>query len=180
MPISLYSENVRDLIHRPGEMRERDREFAVPEELGAGLLTVKAGENLRLDVRLESIHEGILASVSVKTVARGICGRCLKDLKQDVKVEFQELFAYSLDEAYEYEVHGDYVDLEPPLRDAVVLSLPFQPVCQPECLGLDPVTGEEITEASGVSAEPDIDPRWAALTELAASTDRGEDTESTS
>ncbi|MFC4223416.1 YceD family protein [Lysinibacter cavernae] len=172
-------------------MRERVREFPVPEELGAGLVTVKAGENLALDVRLESIHEGILVSARVSTVARGVCGRCLADLEEDVEVEFQELFAYSLDEAFDYEVQDDHVDLEPPLRDAVVLSLPFQPVCQPECHGLDPLTGEKLTEDAASQAEPDVDPRWAALQELAgrgqsgesdhdASTERDEDTKSSS
>ncbi len=178
MPISVYSENVRDLIHRPGEMRERERNIVVPEELGAGLITVKAGENLTLDLRLESVHEGILATVNVTTTARGVCGRCLSDLEKDVQVEFMELFAYSLDEAYEYAVQDDHVDLEPPLRDAVVLSLPFQPVCEPECFGIDPATGEKRTEAVIDDAPQDIDPRWAALNNLNASKNESTDTES--
>ncbi|WGD38610.1 DUF177 domain-containing protein [Lysinibacter sp. HNR] len=159
-------------------MRERHQHIVVPEELGAGLVTVKAGEPLDLGLRLESVHEGILATATVATTARGECGRCLSDLALEVQVEFTELFAYSLDEAYEYEVQDDHVDLEPPLRDAVVLSLPFQPVCQPECFGLDPVTGEKLTEAEAGKAPQETDPRWAALKKLAASQNEGTDIES--
>jgi len=45
------------------------------------------------------------------------------------------------------------------------LSLPFQPVCQPDCPGLDPTTGEKLAESSGEARNP-IDPRWAALQKL--------------
>ena len=55
------------------------------------------------------------------------------------------------------------MDLETLVRDAVVLSLPFQPVCQPDCPGLDPVTGERLTESTGSPASEPIDSRWAAL-----------------
>ncbi|WP_288119129.1 DUF177 domain-containing protein, partial [Microbacterium sp. 69-7] len=58
----------------------------------------------------------------------------------------------------------DHVDLETPVRDAIVLSLPFQPVCQPDCPGLDPITGERL--AAGTVPEIPIDERWAALKAL--------------
>ena len=158
-----YEENIRDILNRPGEMRERSRIFDVPEKLGEALAEVPAGAEMTLDVRLESVHEGILVSAQVHTTMAAECGRCLEKFTTPFQVEFQELFAYTPTEADEYGVHGDHVDLEPPLRDAVVLALPFQPVCRPDCPGLDPESGElRETEAP---AEPaaDIDPRWAAL-----------------
>lgn len=163
----VYEENIRDIIHRPGEMRERERSFAAPEAFGEMLARVPAGENIDLGVRLESVHEGILASVTVDTTMHAQCGRCLNDFTAPFGVEFQELFAYTPTEAEEYGVHGDHVNLEPPLRDAVVLALPFQPVCRPDCPGLDPETGE-LRDAE-VAAEPAAgDPRWAALAGLLA------------
>lgn len=158
----VYEEPIREIMNRPGEMRERERSFTAPEAFGEGLALVPAGENIDLEVRLESVHEGILASVSVDTTMHAQCGRCLSDFTAPFEVEFQELFAYTPTEAEEYGVHGDHVNLEPPLRDAVVLALPFQPVCRPDCPGLDPETGE-LRDAE-VAAEPDVvDPRWAAL-----------------
>lgn len=175
MAQSVYFENVRDLIDRPGGMRERERTLTVPERLGEALITVPAGESMHLDVRLESVHEGILATVSAQTTAHGECGRCLEPFTEELEVEFQELFAYSLDEVHEYGVHGDHVDLEPPLRDAVVLSLPFQPVCRPDCPGIDPVTGEKRQEGDVEADADEIDSRWAALSALMTTTDSGDD-----
>ncbi|MEO6533460.1 MAG: YceD family protein, partial [Pseudolysinimonas sp.] len=75
----------------------------------------------------------------------------------------QELFAYSPDEAFDFAVHDDYVDLEPVVRDAVVLALPFQPVCRPDCPGLDPETGQKLVDDPDRKAREVLDPRWAAL-----------------
>ena len=166
MTQSPYRENVRDLINRPGEMRERERSIRVPERFGESLVSVPEGETMDLSVRLESVHEGILATVDVRTTVHAECGRCLEPFTEPLELEFQELFPYSVQEGDEYGVHGDHVDLEPPLRDAVVLSLPFQPVCSPDCPGLDPVTGQKRTETSDTIPHDEIDARWAALAEL--------------
>jgi len=159
-----YTLPVYDLMHRPGEMRERTLDVVVPERLGEGQISVAAGDPLRLDVRLEGLHDGILVSTHVSGTATGECSRCLKPLSEPVEVDFAELFAYAVDEAFDYQVHDDHVDLEPVVRDAVVLSLPFQPVCRPDCPGLDPATGERIEDIHDYQPEEDIDPRWSALT----------------
>jgi uncharacterized protein len=169
-----FTIEVFDLMHRPGEQRERELDIAAPEKLGEGIIAVPAGDNIHIDLRLESLGDGILVSAEIETTAIGECGRCLEPIEQDLEVEFQELFAYSVDEAFDYEVHDDHVDLEPLVREAVVLALPFQPVCRPDCAGLDPETGEKLAEPLDSALEETIDPRWAALSQLAASTDNGD------
>ncbi|MEF2977519.1 DUF177 domain-containing protein [Subtercola sp. YIM 133946] len=150
-------------MHQPGELRERELDLVVPEKMGEGLVAVEAGSVLEADVRLESLHDGILVTAQVDGEAVGICGRCLKDITLPVRVEFAELFAYSRDEAFDYEVIGDHVDLEPLIRDAVVLALPFQPVCRPDCPGLDPVTGERLEDLPERAPQEIVDSRWSAL-----------------
>jgi uncharacterized protein len=162
-----YTVDVYDLMHRPGEMRERSIDIVVPEEFGNAMIAVKAGSDLRVDLRMESLHDGILVSADIDGTAAGECGRCLIDIEQAVQVEIQELFAYSSDEAFEYEVNEDTIDLEPVVRDAVVLSLPFQPVCQEDCLGLCPQCGVRLLDNPGHEHENPVDPRWAALGSLA-------------
>ena len=161
---------VRDLVRRPGEMREFRLTIPMSEQWGEGLVAVEKGEELDLDLRLESVHEGILVTGEADSTYRGECGRCLNPIEQPVEVEFQELFAYPADEAFDFEVHDDHVDLEPLIRDAVVLALPFQPVCRPDCPGLDPETGERLTESAGKEQDAPVDPRWAALQQI---TDQG-------
>jgi uncharacterized protein len=173
-----YTVGVLDLIRRPGEMRESDVEVVVPTKLGEGLTSVAEGSTLDIELRLESLHDGILVTGHVSGVASGECSRCLKAIEQGVEVDFAELFAYSDDEAFDYRVQDDHVDLEPVVRDAVVLSLPFQPVCRPDCPGLDPETGERVEDLVDYHPREVIDPRWSALAELAGDSLRS-DTETT-
>jgi uncharacterized protein len=154
---------VRDIVRHPGEMREFFIDPPAPEKWGEGLVSVAKGEPVEVEVRLESVHEGILASGTVDTEYTGVCGRCLTDIAEGLKVEFQELFAYPGEETSDFEVQDDHVDLETLVRDAIVLSLPFQPVCQPDCPGLDPATGERMTTNTGTEQREPLDPRWAAL-----------------
>jgi uncharacterized protein len=161
-----YTVPVFDLMHRPGEMREKSIDVTVPEGFGNAVIGVRAGSDLSIEARLESLHDGILVSGEVSGTADGECVRCLIDVSIPVEVEFQELFAYSFDEAFDYTVQDDHVDLEPVVRDAVVLSLPFQPVCQDDCLGLCPVCGVRLLDNPGHEHEAPVDPRWAALAGL--------------
>ena len=156
---------MRDIVNRPGEMREVALDVPAPEKWGEGLVAVDKGEPVVIDVRLESVHEGILVSGSVDTAYTGICGRCLRDIAEGLQIEFQELFEYPRNEATDFEVQDDHVDLETLVRDAAVLALPFQPVCQPDCPGLDPATGERRTDSTGSEQSMPADSRWAALQE---------------
>ncbi|MDM4762927.1 DUF177 domain-containing protein [Galbitalea sp. SE-J8] len=161
--VSPYVVNVRDLMRRPGDHREWSRDIAQPEGFGNAVIGVREGATVHLDVRLESLHEGILASVDAETVAEGECVRCLDPVTLPVEVEIQELFAYTEDEAFDYTVADESVDLEPMVRDAVAMSLPFQPVCRPDCPGLDPETGERLADHPDRAPREVLDPRWAAL-----------------
>ena len=162
-----FTHEVIDLIRRPGEMRERAIDVAAPDGWGNAVIGVREGESVHIDMRLESLHDGILVSADVSTVARGECVRCLIDLELPLEVEIREIFAYSHDEAFDYEVQGTQVDLEPPVRDAVVLALPFQPVCQDDCTGLCPQCGVRLLDNPDHEHEAPVDPRWAALSGLA-------------
>ena len=161
---------VRDIARRPGEMREHRFSVTLDEQWGEGIVTFEKGAEIDLDVRVESVHEGILVSGTADAEYRGVCGRCLIDIAEPVEVEFQELFAYPGEEETDFEVQDDHVDLETLVREAAVLSLPFQPVCQPDCLGLDPKTGERLTESTSADEDAPIDPRWSALQQI---TDQG-------
>jgi uncharacterized protein len=145
------------------------REVPAPAEMGTDVIGIAEGSPLRLDLRLESVMEGVLVTGTVAGRATGECGRCLIDLEQDVEVEITELYAYpgkrpdaDVDEDEVRELEGDLIDLEGALRDAVVPALPFQPVCQDDCPGLCSECGARLAD------DPDhhhdvVDPRWAAL-----------------
>lgn len=146
-------------------MRELELDVEVPERIGEGLLYFDRGAALEIDLRLESLHDGILATADVRGTLTGQCGRCLQDISEPWSGHFAELFGFESEEALVYLVENEAVDLEGPLRDTVVLELPFQPLCDPDCLGLDPATGEKLTEPLP-EPEASIDPRWAQLQQL--------------
>ncbi len=158
---------VRDIVRKPGEMREHDISVVLAERWGEGIVAVQEGATLDIEVRLESVHEGILATGTAETRYDGVCGRCLNEVSEPLEVEFVELFAYPGEEETDFEVQDDHVDLETLVRDAVVLSLPFQPVCDPDCPGLDLETGLRRAGSSGAENPAPIDPRWSALREIA-------------
>jgi uncharacterized protein len=160
-----YVQHVRDLVRHPGEMRERHLDITVPEHFGEGLVAVQEGSELGIDLKLESLHEGILASGTVVGTADGECARCLAPVSLPLQVEFAELFGYPADEPFDHQLDGDLLDLEPVVRDAVVLALPFQPECVDGCEDLELAPGIRLVTADAEQDKP-ADPRWAALQAL--------------
>jgi uncharacterized protein len=167
-------------------MRELRDRVAAPAELGVAMIGVEEGSEIDLELRLEAVHEGILVSGTATVGVTGECGRCLDPIAYDLDAEIQELFYYEghespeqEDEAEEHKVEGDFIDLEPVLRDAVVTALPFQPVCREDCQGLCPECGTRLDEDPDHHHES-VDPRWAALQGLTgkAAEDAAERTES--
>ena len=81
-------------------------------------------------------------------------------------MDFQELYLYDESGEDELSLEGELLDLEPVLRDAVVLALPFKPVCDPECPGLCPECGARLADDPDHTHGDAIDPRWSALSQL--------------
>lgn len=166
--------DIRALQRNPGELSEIRRSVLAPTALGSELIAVPEGAPLELDVRLESVSEGVLVTGTVTATAEGECGRCLDPIADQVAVSVVELFAYANSDTSEtteadeiYRVDGDYVDIEPVVRDAVVLGLPFTPLCQPDCGGLCSECGERLDDLPVDHAHQTLDPRWAALKNFA-------------
>jgi len=161
--------NTHDLGRRPGVMRELTLSVSAPADLRVELMGVLPGSPVEMDVRLESVMEGVLASGSARVRLTGECARCLGPIEDDLDVTFQELYVYPESDAEEDEaarLDGELLDLEPVLRDAVVLALPFRPVCRADCPGLCVECGARLADQPGHSHAESVDPRWGALAAL--------------
>jgi uncharacterized protein len=163
----------RELPRRPGALRVVRRSVPAPDDLGVELIAVPKGAALDLDLRMESVSEGVLVSGTVAGPVKGECGRCLRSIDDRVEVSIQELYAYehsTTDETTDDDevgrLQGDLIDLEPALRDAVVLALPTNPRCREDCPGLCPECGQPRDELPEDHSHDQVDPRWAALTRL--------------
>jgi uncharacterized protein len=165
--------DTRELGRRPGSQREVSRSVPAPADLGIEVLSVPEGSPVEFDLRIEAVMEGVLVSGTALAAVVGECVRCLEPISDEMEFRFQELFVYEdkdVDSDEEFEVsvlRDDLVDLEPLLRDAVVLALPFQPVCEDDCPGLCAECGARLADDPGHTHGPDVDPRWATLAELA-------------
>ncbi len=170
--------DTRELGRRPGSMREVRRTAPAPEGLGLiDLIGVPVGGELDLDLRLESVMEGVYVSGTVTGPLEGECGRCLEPVSDELTVRVQELFTYAErdvaasnrgdDEDDEVShMQGDLLDLEPVLRDAVVLALPLTPLCQEDCSGLCAECGERLDDLPEDHTHDVVDARWGALSGL--------------
>lgn len=154
---------VTEQRRNPGVQRRVQVAGPVPD-LGTSAAAVPEGADASADVMVEALTDGrVTVTGTIAAPWEGECRRCLKPVRGDVTVEVQELFEPDpAPDAETYRLDGDYLDLEPLVRDAVLLALPLAPLCAEACAGPDP---EGHPVGSG-EAEPTPDPRWSALSEL--------------
>ncbi len=159
--------DVRDLLERPGAARRVHLDEPVPG-LRTELADVDEGEPLEGDLTLESVVEGIVVRGSVGGRMTLRCARCLMEFERDFDVEMNELYVREPDpDEDEYPLADDLtLDPEPMVRDAVVLQMPFSPLCRPDCLGLCERCGGD-RNLGECTCHPEVDPRWSALRALA-------------
>jgi uncharacterized protein len=159
-------------------MRSYRRDFPSPSGLFLDVIGIAEGSDVELDVRLESVMEGVLVSGTATAQVTGECARCLDPLNDELQVELTELFAYpdtatdaSTDPDEVSRVVDDLVDLEPVVRDAMLLALPLAPLCRDDCQGLCPECGAKRAELGPDHRHETMDPRWAALKERFSDTE---------
>ncbi|BBZ48731.1 DUF177 domain-containing protein [Mycobacterium heidelbergense] len=162
------------LGRRPGAMVTLRNTVPSPTRIGLDMIAVDRGAPLELDLRVESVSEGVLVTGTVAAPTVGECARCLTEVNGRVHVGLTELFAYP-DSATEATTEDDEVghivddtiDLEQSIIDAVGLDLPFSPVCRPDCPGLCPECGVSLAAEPGHHHDR-VDPRWAKLADMLA------------
>jgi uncharacterized protein len=169
-PRSPFVFDLRELGRQAGVLREYRRSVPAPAGLGLDLIGVPEGAPLALELRLEAVVEGVLVTGTVSAPLIGQCGRCLDPVSSELDVDVVELFAYAgsaTDETTEPDevlrVDGEQLDVEPVVRDAVVLGLPWTPLCREDCAGLCSTCGQRRDDLPADHAHETMDPRWAAL-----------------
>lgn len=169
------------LQRRPGSMITVEREVPAPADFGVVMARVPVDSTIELDLRLESVMEGVWLSGTADIEVEGECARCLEPVGWGETLDIAQMFEYATTDARGAVVatpegdeddvlpviHDDLIDLTEVLRDAVVLALPLAPLCSTDCPGLCPECGVVLAEEPG-HAHEQADPRWAALSGLVA------------
>jgi uncharacterized protein len=160
---------ITELRRRPGTQRDVHASVRVPD-LAISTARVPEDAEVSVDAVLEAVEGGITVGGSVVAPWEGECRRCLDPVTGTLDVELHEVFENNPSDGETYPIEGDDVDLEPVVRDAVLLNLPLAPLCRDDCAGPAPeefpaaVAGDEA--GSDADGPPPKDPRWAALDEL--------------
>ena len=178
-----FALNTHELPRRAGEMKEYELDIPAPARIGVPLIAVPEGDIIEVDARLESVTEGVLLTADIYAVALGECIRCLDPVEVVIDRKIQELYRYEptnekgrkkkrddddvdLDSDDELQMEAEVMNLEAPIIDAIILSLPVNPLCNEECLGLCPDCGEKWESLPDDHAHEVIDARWAGLSDL--------------
>ena len=159
--------DIREFGHQPGGSKETVRDVPAPEGLGNDVIGVPTGSPIHLDLRLEGVGDGVLATGVAEVQLRGECARCLTEIAASAEIDLQELFLFpgvDPDDVEASRVEGELIDLEPVLRDTALLDLPFIPLCREDCAGLCPTCGVGLNDDPDHDHGEAIDPRWAGLT----------------
>lgn len=168
--------DVSRLSRQPGSMLEISREIPAPGDLAVAMARVPEGSAVDMDLTLESVVEGIWVSGTADVEVQAECSRCLDPISWSESISLEQMYRYpptdargaiieAVDEDEDTpEVVDDTIDIEEPLRDAVVLALPLAPLCSPDCGGICPACGERVEGQP--HDHPVNDPRWSALESL--------------
>jgi uncharacterized protein len=159
--VSTFRIPVSDLLSDRGERRPVVLEAVVDWSVGPG----EVGPTLHADLTLEGGSGGVLVRGAVETEVLLTCHRCLVDWREVLEVSVMELLGVAEDPDG-YPLDGEVADLEPLLRDAVLLEVPLAPTCRPGCLGLCAVCGGDLNTGGCAGHEPERESPFAVLREL--------------
>ena len=157
--------SVGQLLRAPGDRRREVRTGSL-----AGLAVTGSGVaddvEVAVEVMLDAVPGAIVATGRVTAPWRGPCRRCLVEAHGIIDVEVREVFEEHPDPEQTYPIQGDRLDLEPLVRDTVLLELPLAPLCRDDCAGICPTCGADRNVAPCRCEVAAKDPRWAALDAL--------------
>ena len=117
-------------------------------------------------VRVTRTAQGLLVQVKMAAKIIAECGRCLEDFNQPLQTEYTELYAFtpsSLTESGLLVPENGKIDLEPLIREEMLLAIPISPVCRLDCQGLCPVCGENLNRVRCNHEQEEFDTRLEAL-----------------
>jgi uncharacterized protein len=129
---------------------------------------------VRIDLEIARSGEQLQVRGAVELRVRQACVRCLQPVETAVRGEVSEVVRKpgadetpaGVPEGMVYH-DGESLDLADEVREVLLLEIPTNPLCRPDCAGLCPRCGANLNEGThACSAPPAVDPRLAALAAL--------------
>ncbi|GBE25705.1 hypothetical protein BMS3Bbin02_01993 [bacterium BMS3Bbin02] len=155
MASSPFVVDITDLLR--GATGTRPEQFTAPVTWRLGETTIDVDPPLDIDLTLVRVSGGIVVFGTATATARSVCDRCLVGYETELSAPVQVSLLFEVDDDDEdaYIIDSPKVDLEPMIRDEVLLGLPVRSLCTDNCAGLvehaesDLNTDAHDTEATG-------------------------------
>jgi uncharacterized protein len=178
-----------DEIKEGGLERAWDLGREVVDDLVKGVdAGYRARSALHVEGRLQRLERRVLFQARARAPLTTTCGRCLAPVDLEVPVDFQLTFvpeeepepeesggarrdqptahvagSFGSDDVNEEGYTGKTIDLDPVVREQLLLALPGYPVCKESCKGLCSACGANLNEGDCGCNRHVPDPRWAGL-----------------
>ena len=159
--------NAAELLRRPGSERRFHLDATVGE-LGILDPRFQPDSKVDIDLRLESLTDGIVVDGRLHARWSDSCRRCLGPAAGEFVSDVHELYQQTITDPDAFEIEGEQIDLLPMVRENVLLDAPTAALCRPDCAGLCPTCGIDRNLASCDCVTSSTDPRWDALAQLKA------------
>ena len=162
---------ITNLRRTLGSRREEQRAGRVGE-LRVADSVVSANETVEADALLDSVDGGIEVTATVSAPWTGLCRRCLEPVSGRLEAHVREMYRPRRpgeapeDDEETYPLSGELLDLQPLVRDAILLELPIAPLCREDCAGLCASCGADLNDGPCSCPPATGDPRWAVLDAL--------------
>ncbi|HTN53991.1 MAG TPA: DUF177 domain-containing protein [Anaeromyxobacter sp.] len=176
-----------DEIKEAGLRRTWDVPREQVDEIVAGdRAGYRAAGPAHVEATLDKIERRVRVGARGRAPLTVPCGRCLEPVSVTVPVDFELTLVPSDEyvddprtgkdaagrpvagsfepaEAEEEAYAGKVIELDPILREQLLLALPAYPVCKDDCKGLCPICGANLNDRECGCDRHVPDPRWAGL-----------------
>lgn len=161
----IFLVNVADLLRRAGAAREVSFTAPLPA-ITVVDSSIPAGTQASVDLRIESLSDGLTVTGTIGSAWVGMCRRCLEVAEGTMRADVIEVYSPHPVSDEVWPLPTDQLDLYPLVTETLALELPLAPLCRPDCAGLCPVCGVNRNRDDCGHRSEAGDPRWAALAEL--------------
>jgi uncharacterized protein len=164
--------DVTQLVSRPGATLRIQRSVTVPG-LSGPLGSIGENEPVEIDLTADSVTEGVAVSGTVSGTMHLSCSRCLIGYDRSFKQRLDETFYFGGAEDNDgYDLVDNHIDLEPMLRDVIMLAFPLRPLHDEDCRGLCATCGADLNATDCGHTQKPEDLRWAPLRSALAKLER--------
>ncbi len=156
--------NTVELLRRQGT--ERDLDVTIAFSSLAEHPEIEPDAPVHVRVHLDSLNDGIVVTGTITAPWHGTCRRCAADAGGELVAVVDERYQEQVTDPDAFELEGDHLDLQPMVRELVLLEVPESPLCREDCAGLCPTCGVDHNTTSCDCLPVPADDRWSALDEL--------------